>query len=56
MDATPSSSQQISARPFIKVSRKKKQVSPSVSISAIDEHVTVDTTISGDLLVSPRTI
>jgi hypothetical protein len=54
MDATPSSPQQIAARPLIKVSRKKKQVSPSVSISATDEHVTLATIISGDQLVSPR--
>jgi hypothetical protein len=54
MDATPSSPQQIAARPLIKVSRKKKQVSPAVFTSATDEHATLDTTFSGDQLVSPR--
>ena len=56
MDATPSSTQQLIARPFIKASRKKKQVSPSVTIPIADEHVSIDTTILGDQLVSPSNI
>ena len=53
MDATPSSTQQNPARLFIKATRKKRQVSPSVSISVSVEQDFIDNTNSGDQLVFP---
>ena len=53
MDATPSSSQKQAARHFMKASRKKNQVSPSVSTSDFADTDCNDATNSGNQLVSP---
>jgi hypothetical protein len=44
MDVTPNSTLQLPARPFIKASRKKKKVSPFVSLFVFVEQDFIDTT------------